>query len=78
VLSPSTEGYDRGEKFAHYRTLDNLREYVLISQDKRRIERFVRQADGQWLLSITEDGSVDLAAIGCTLSIDDVYDKVEF
>lgn len=49
VLSPSTELYDRGRKFQHYRTIDSLREYVLIAQDQPRIERYLRQDDGTWL-----------------------------
>jgi Uma2 family endonuclease len=79
VLSPSTEAYDRGEKFAHYRRLESLREYILVSQDKVRIESYVRQGE-QWLLS--EAGSLDetirLESIGCDLLLRDVYDKVRF
>ena len=51
VLSPSTEAYDRGEKFDHYRKLDSLQEYVLVSQSTPRIETFLRQAEGNWLLT---------------------------
>jgi Uma2 family endonuclease len=51
ILSKSTEAYDRGEKFAHYRTLDTLTDYLLISQDRALIEHFTRQADGGWLLT---------------------------
>jgi len=46
VLLPSTEGYDRGEKWAHYRRLDSLQEYVLVSQDKACVEKYERQNDG--------------------------------
>ena len=46
VLSPSTESYDRGKKFQHYRTLDSSQEYIVISQDAAHIERFTRQPDG--------------------------------
>jgi Uma2 family endonuclease len=49
VLSDSTESYDRGRKFAHYRNIDSLREYVLVSQNECRVERFSRQDDGNWL-----------------------------
>ena len=45
VLSPSTEAYDRGEKFVHYRQLQSLQEYILVSQDKVRVEHYSRQAD---------------------------------
>jgi Uma2 family endonuclease len=79
VLSPTTEAYDRGDKFAQYRRLESLREYVLIAQDRQRIERYVRQAEGQeWLLTEISDpeGCVPLTAIGCELALAEVYDKV--
>src|SRR5512141_3094593 len=51
VLSPSTEAYDRGFKFAQYRALESLQEYALVSQSEPRIEIFRRQPSGDWLLS---------------------------
>jgi Uma2 family endonuclease len=81
VLSPSTEAYDRGDKFAQYRRLESLREYVLIAQDRPRIERYTRQAEGdQWLLTEVSglQGSVPFVSIGCELALAEVYDKVEF
>lgn len=48
VLSPSTEGYDRGEKFAHYRQLDSLQEYLLVAQDRSHVEHYVRQDETSW------------------------------
>ena len=79
VLSPSTEAYDRGEKFAHYRKLSSVAEYVLISQEKPQVERFVRQPDNQWLLSETSNlhDAVQLPSINCALALDEVYEKVE-
>jgi len=78
VLSPSTEGYDRGKKFAHYRTLDSLREYVLVAQEEVRVEVFTRREDGHWLLSEASrlDEAIPLASIGCELRLTDVYDRV--
>jgi Uma2 family endonuclease len=78
VLSPSTERYDRGQKFEHYRTLDSFAEYLLVSQDKLLVEQFVRQAGGTWLFTATagQDGVVQLPSIGCTLVLSEVYDKV--
>jgi Uma2 family endonuclease len=74
VLSDSTEGYDRGEKFAHYRRIPSLREYVLVSQRMPRIEVFRRNEDGTWTLFEAEaSGSVKLTSIGCELSVDEVY-----
>jgi Uma2 family endonuclease len=78
VLSPSTEAYDRGEKFRRYRRLESLREYVLVSQDAPRIERYVRQGDF-WILSEVSDIGAVLAfeAIDCTVKLADIYDKVQ-
>src|SRR6266404_2897058 len=50
VLSDSTEGYDRGKKFEHYRQIPSCREYLLVSQKEPRIEQFVRQPNGEWTL----------------------------
>lgn len=78
VLSPSTEGYDRGAKFAHYRRLASLQEYVLVAQERLSIERYVKNELGQWLLfEATEpDDVIPLTTIGCSLTIRDVYEKV--
>jgi|SRR5215213_825375 len=78
VHSPSTEGYDRGKKFAHYRTLDSLREYVLVAQEEVRVEVFTRRDDGHWLLSEASrlEETIPLASIGCELRLADVYERV--
>ena len=80
VLSPATGAYDRGRKFHHYRALESLREYVLIDHDHPRIERFVRADRGTWLFGDTAilGETVHLPSIDCTLSLADVYEKVEF
>jgi len=79
VLSPSTEGYDRGAKFAHYRRLESLQEYLLVAQDEVHLEHYVRQTDGQWLLSEANrlDEEIHLPSIDCRLSLAEVYDKTE-
>jgi Uma2 family endonuclease len=79
VLSTSTEAYDRGEKFAHYRRLESLQEFLLVAQDKVRIEHCVRQG-AQWVLSeaSTLDEMVHLAAMDCDVVLRDIYDKVQF
>ena len=79
VLSTPTEAYDRGEKFAHYRRLESLQDYLLVAQDKIRIEYYVRQG-AQWVLSevSTLDETVHLAAIDCDVVLRDVYDKIQF
>jgi Uma2 family endonuclease len=78
VLSPSTEAYDRGEKSAHYRRLESVKEYVLITQDRYRVERYARQPDGQWLLLEVSDPdqTLHLGSIGCDLALVDIYDRV--
>ncbi|MCB1189732.1 MAG: Uma2 family endonuclease [Leptospiraceae bacterium] len=79
VLSDSTERYDRGEKFAHYRQLSSLQEYVLVSQNSKKIEKFSRNSAGKWELTETtvEVPEIDLPMINCKLSIEEVYDKVD-
>ena len=78
VLSPSTENYDRGRKFQHYRTLPALEEYLLVAQDALHVEHYARQSDGRWVLTEADgmDGVIHLAAIGCDLLLADVYEKV--
>lgn len=80
VLSPSTERYDRIAKSSYYRTLDSLAEHLLVAQDEVRLEQYVKQPDGQWLLfeSTSLDAIVELPSIGCSLALRDVYDKVTF
>ena len=80
VLSPSTEAFDRGAKFEAYQTIESLQEYVLVSQDKPRVEQFVRNGDGKWTYTATEglESSVVLPSIECSLSLSAVYKRVEF
>lgn len=79
VLSESTEAYDRGEKFALYRRLGSLEEYVLVSQDRVLVELYTRQADGGWLLTeYNNNEKIVLSSIDCALMLNDIYDKVEF
>lgn len=80
VLSLSTEAYDRGRRFQHYRRIETLREYLLIAQDSPRIEHYLRRDDGAWLLTEAHglDAALDLPAIGCALALADVYEQVTF
>ena len=79
VLSPSTAAYDRGEKFRRYQQLDSLCEYILISQDKVRVEHYLRQ-EQTW--DLTEFHALSdvcqLVSIGCQLSLQAIYAKVQF
>jgi len=80
VLSPSTEAYDRGQKFAFYKKLESLREYVLIAQDQVGVERFLRQDTGEWhsLKLSSLDDLLELPSIGCRIVLREIYDKVDF
>jgi Uma2 family endonuclease len=77
VLSESTERYDRGDKFAHYRRIDTLREYILVAQDKVSVEQYVRHGD-HWMLSEISDldAVLRIEALGCEVALRDVYDRV--
>ena len=79
VLSPSTEAYDRGDKFRHYRRIDSLREFVLISQDRMMVERYTRQGK-DWVLSEMTDPDqvLKLESIGCQIPLDRIYAKIKF
>lgn len=79
VLSPSTELYDRGEKFASYRQLESLTDYLLISQDKPLIEHYVRHGKF-WMLSEESDlgNSLSIESIECILPLKEVYARVQF
>ena len=81
VLSPSTEEFDRGEKAARYRLWNRtLRDYLLVSQDRPRIEHCCRDEAGEWA-SIEHLGMetvVALPSIGCSLKLADVYHRVQF
>jgi len=80
VLSDSTEGYDRGKKFQHYRSIESLQEYVLVAQNEARIEKYVRHGDGFWLLSeaVGFDATIEFSSIECKIALREVYDKINF
>jgi Uma2 family endonuclease len=78
ILSPSTESYDRGEKFQHYRTIDTLQEYILVAQNKYRIERFVRHDTNEWVLSDIAgiDSSLPLSTLQTQIPLAEIYEQV--
>jgi Uma2 family endonuclease len=78
VLSESTEGYDRGDKFKLYRSLPSFREYILISQTMIHVDQFVKTEDGHWLLTDYdgEDGVLKLKTVPFEVTLKDLYDKV--
>jgi Uma2 family endonuclease len=79
ILSPSTQSYDRGDKFAKYGQLTSLREYVLIAQDKVRVERYTLQGI-EWLLTEYNslEDSLPLESIGCEIPLREIYASIEF
>jgi Uma2 family endonuclease len=79
ILSPTTEGYDRGKKFEHYKSIESLREYLLVSSDRMGATLYRRQAAEPWLLMtyISPDSVIELESIGCRLALRDLYEKVE-
>jgi Uma2 family endonuclease len=80
VLSPTTEAYDRGLKFDHYRSLATVSQYLMVSSDRVHADLYTRQADGKWVLTAADgiEGAVDLASVECRFSLASLYEKVTF
>jgi Uma2 family endonuclease len=81
VLSDSTEKYDRGAKFAHYRQMPSVQEYVLVAQDRPLVERYVRQADDDtWVLTVFSDPTQNYAfgSLHVQIAMADIYRGVKF
>ena len=79
VLSPSTEAYDRGRKFEHYRSLPSLREYLLVETDRVHVDLYTRQDRGQWLLTAAgrAEDTIELSSIDCKLTLAEIYEKTK-
>ncbi len=79
VLSPSTEAYDRGDKFRMYRRNPNLRDYVLVDASKIAIDLYHKDDTGNWQIVNYEPGdSINLKSVNLTFSIKQLYDDIEF
>lgn len=79
ILSPSTEDVDRGRKFAAYRQIDSLQDYLLVAQSAMKIEHFTRRADGWFLRDYTvAEDDIALPSVRCTLNVAAAYHKVTF
>jgi Uma2 family endonuclease len=78
VLSKSTESYNRLAKSAYYRTIESLSEYLLVAQEEYRMEQYVKQVAGRWLLTEVRslDAAIDLESIHCSLTLRDIYDRI--
>lgn len=80
VLSESTEKYDRGTKFGHYRQISSVHEYLMVAQDRQLVEQFVRQADNTWVLKIfgQSNSILKFASISAQVALDEIYRGIEF
>ncbi len=78
VLSDSTESYDRGAKFGHYRKIPSVVEYLPVAQHEYRVEQYVRQSDGPWLRSEVQGlgAKLELPSIECGLALAEIYERV--
>ena len=77
VLSPSTQAYDRSQKFALYRRLASLKEYILIDPETLRIEGFRREPDDRWVLAdMSQDAVMNCASVGCTVPLAQVFEGI--
>jgi Uma2 family endonuclease len=79
VLSPTTEAYDRGQKFEHYRSLESFGEYLLVASDRVHVDQYTCQPDGRWLLTSANrlEDSLDLQSVGYRLALADLYEKTD-
>ncbi len=80
ILSPATEAFDRGDKFARYRKLPSLADYVLVASEGLRVEHFVRQSNGSWTMTEYSQPAdeLPLAPLDCTLPLAEIYRRVTF
>jgi Uma2 family endonuclease len=78
VLSPSTEKYDRGRKFDQYKSIESLREYLLVSSDRVRADLYTLRPDGIWRLTAATrlEDTLEIPSLGCVLKLADLYNKV--
>jgi Uma2 family endonuclease len=74
VLSEGTEAFDRGDKFLSYQKIETLREYILVSQDKHRVEQYILNQKGKWQQEeVLSDGVLQFKCLPFELPLDDIY-----
>jgi Uma2 family endonuclease len=80
VLSPSTEAYDRGDKFTHYKSIPTLREYLLVAQHRPHVTHLYKQSDDTWIYAEANDleAVLSLSSLGCELPLTEIYRGVSF
>jgi Uma2 family endonuclease len=78
VLSPSTEAFDRGDKFTYYKSIASFKEYIVIAQHRPHVTHFVRQDNGQWDYDELNEinGNIHLPTIDCVLTLSEIYKNV--
>ena len=79
ILSPSTEAWDRGGKFERYQTIPSLREYLLVAQDKARIEKYTVEGK-RWVLDTCSgaDDTLRIESASIEIPLSEIYERVEF
>jgi Uma2 family endonuclease len=80
VLSPSTEAYDRGDKFTHYKSIETFGEYLLVAQHRPHVTHLYKQSDGTWIYAEANDleAVLSLSSVGCELPLSEIYRGVSF
>jgi Uma2 family endonuclease len=80
VLSDSTNAYDRGEKFAAYRTIATFQEYLLIDQYEAHVEQYIKQSENQWLFTEYNDldAKISLSTVPVEILLTDLYVNIQF
>jgi Uma2 family endonuclease len=80
VLSRSTQTYDRGEKFERYKSIETLRDYLLVSQDRAHLEHYSRNPDASWSHAELDGpgAALTLDSINCRVPLADIYDRIDF
>ena len=80
ILSPSTEAYDRGDKFTYYKSIPSLQEYLLVAQHRAHITHYVKEVNERWRYEeLNElDSDITLTTVGCALALSEVYRNVRF
>lgn len=80
VLSPSTEAFDRGDKFSYYKSIPSFREYLLVAQHRPHLTHYLKQEDGRWIQEEADEasGGLYLPTLDCTLTLSQLYEGIEF
>ncbi len=80
VLSPSTESFDRGDKFNYYQSIPGFCEYLLLAQNGPRVGHYTKQADGRWLYEVVQglETQLEIVSLGCALPLSRIYRNVNF